>query len=795
MVPHHTCPEADRLSGWLSGTLSPREQASLSGHLETCHDCQQTLESLTQPSGAWAFHKDTADSSALRALVQVLQTEGPQSVVGAPSDGAVEAVLAILTPSQHPDSLGRLGAYDVMEVIGRGGMGVVLKAFDARLNRFVALKVLSPRLAASASAHQRFVREGRAAAAICHENVVAVHAVDEVAGLPFLVMHYVRGLSLQQRLDRGGQLRLAEILRIGAQVASGLAAAHAHGLVHRDVKPANILLDTEERVKLTDFGLARAADDPSVSQSGMLVGTPQYMAPEQARGEAVDHRADLFSLGSVLYSLCTHRAPFRASTTLAILRRVVEDEPEPIATCNPETPPWLTQLISRLMAKDPAARMESAAEVAELLQRGTAALQDHGAFPTTMGRGPRRMHWRRWPWIAATVLLIIAILTATELTGVTTVAQRCAALLGRDEGVIIVDIDDPNLVVTVDADGKSLQLVGGGKQEIRLSPGSYAIWAEKAGAVVQRQLITVVRGERTAVHILAPPATLRLRARLSSPRWLGAVAFSPDGKRIVAGGDDSVVRIWDVATEKMLAEFPACVTAVFTADGKRLITGSKDHAVQVWDLGKKTLIRSLPMHRGKIRSLALSHDGKWLATGSEDGSSLVCEVDTGRELWRLNPGGGWVLRVAFAPDDRILAATYADNTVRLWNLDTGNSMKHFSDKQGWLPAVAVAVDGHTLATGGDSGPIVIWSLPIPQKIATLRGHHGLVNSLVYLPDGRHLVSVGSDKAIRVWDVASGQETLRGEAGGRIWSVAVSPNGRLLATGGEENAVLLWDLKP
>src|SRR6516162_2388202 len=185
-------------------------------------------------------------------------------------------------------------------------MGVVLKAFDPSLHRVVAIKVLAPQLATSGVARQRFLREAKAAAAVSHDHLVTIHAVDEANGLPYLVMQYIAGPSLQQRIDKEGALEVAEILRIGMQTAEGLAAAHGHGMVHRDVKPANILLEEGvSRVKLTDFGLARAIDDASLTQSGVVAGTPLYMSPEQAAGEPIDHRSDLFSLGSVLYVLCT----------------------------------------------------------------------------------------------------------------------------------------------------------------------------------------------------------------------------------------------------------------------------------------------------------------------------------------------------------------------------------------------------------------------------------------------------------------------------------------------------------
>ena len=247
-------------------------------------------------------------------------------------DHDLDDALGFLTPSTRADALGRIGHYEVLEVLGRGGFGIVFRAFDEVLQRVVAVKVLAPAMAATSPARKRFIREARSAAPIQHENVVRVHAVEEQP-LPHIVMEFVPGESLQQRLDRAGPLDPVEVLRIGRQVAEGLAAAHATGVVHRDIKPANILVEPgTHRARITDFGLARAADDASLTRSGTVAGTPMYMAPEQARGESLDHRADLFSLGSVLYVMCTGRPPFRASGTMAVLKRVCEEDPRPIRT-------------------------------------------------------------------------------------------------------------------------------------------------------------------------------------------------------------------------------------------------------------------------------------------------------------------------------------------------------------------------------------------------------------------------------------------------------------------------------
>jgi Protein kinase domain len=384
--------------------LPADEVSGLEEHLQHCAACQAALDEMTD-SEPW-----------MEAVRQYLGPDptGPFES-GPPSNVGVDDILGALAPSDWPDSLGRLGSYEVKGVIGRGGMGVVLKAFDPALHRNVAIKVLSPHLAGNGAGRRRFLREARAAAAVAHEHVVSVFAVVEAAGPPFIVMEYVPGGSLQDRLDRHGPLALPEILRIGMQTAAGLAAAHAQGLVHRDVKPANILLENGiERVKLTDFGLARAVADASMTQSGVVAGTPHYMAPEQARGETTDHRADLFSLGSTLYAMCTGLPPFRAETPVAVVRRVSDDEPRPIREVNPEIPAWLEAIVERLHAKDPAERFASASELADLLGQCLAHVQQpladalpSGLIPAKAKARPRG--WARMWRIEAAAFLVVPV--------------------------------------------------------------------------------------------------------------------------------------------------------------------------------------------------------------------------------------------------------------------------------------------------------------------------------------------------------------------------------------------------
>jgi anti-sigma factor RsiW len=395
-----TCPDIDSWQAFLQGSLSEAQQGELNAHLESCTTCQRTLEGLVASQESWRgtaeeLHQAPLDPNGkLGQLMARLKARTAQGETQADSAGGHELDLSFLQPSQVPGHLGRLKHYEILEILGKGAFGTVFRAHDETLDRVVAIKVLAPQLATNATARSRFKREARAAAAVSHDHVVGIHAVEETdAGVPYIVMQLISGKTLQERLDQSGPLEIREILRIGMQIASGLAAAHVQGLVHRDIKPANILLENGvERVKITDFGLARLIDDASVTQSGVIAGTPMFMAPEQAAGEAVDHRADLFSLGSVLYTMCTGRPPFRASGTMAVMKRVIEQAPTPIREINPEIPDWLCDIIAKLQAKQPVERFQTAKEVADLLGQHLAHLQQPALapMPASVARPPVR---------------------------------------------------------------------------------------------------------------------------------------------------------------------------------------------------------------------------------------------------------------------------------------------------------------------------------------------------------------------------------------------------------------------
>ena len=351
---------------------SLRVDDRLGGHTGSCPACSRLIRAPA------AGGSPSSDSSAAGVRAAGQPTLPPHAAAEdtAPSD--LDSVglappkdYPFLAPPQEPDELGRLGPYRVLKVLGAGAMGIVFQAEDPHLRRPVALKVMRPSLAATAEFYRRFLREARLTAAIEHEHIVTVYQVGEERGVPFLAMQLLRGETLEQRVETaGGRLPLRDVLRVGREIAEALAAAHARGLVHRDIKPANVWLEEGRgRVRIVDFGLARGAEpDAQFTQAGGVIGTPAYMAPEQANGAAVDFRCDLFSLGVVLYRAGTGQLPFAGRDTLSVLSALATRTPTPPHRIVPSLPRMFSGLVMRLLAKDAADRPQSAREVVEAIE-------------------------------------------------------------------------------------------------------------------------------------------------------------------------------------------------------------------------------------------------------------------------------------------------------------------------------------------------------------------------------------------------------------------------------------------
>ncbi|MBI1248003.1 protein kinase [bacterium] len=489
----------------LQDRLSPDEQQDVTAHVESCTSCQSKLESLAQQGIAW---------EDVRKYLK--ETDHPQTTCTGESIDPNAVWIGFLQPSDRPDSLGQFGRYEILEVLGRGGTGIVMRGYDPSLDRQCAIKVLSPDLAASAAARKRFSREARSAAAVVHEHVVPIQTVDEEQGLPYLVMPVLEGRSLEDRVRTNGPLEIAEILRIGRQVAAGLAAAHEQGLIHRDVKPANILLNHGvERVVITDFGLARAADDASMTQSGTLVGTPQYMSPEQALGKKLDKRSDLFSLGSVLYCMCTGHSPFRADTTLGVLNRIKNDTPRSLTEHNPEIPQWFDQIVQRLLSKRPEDRYASATEVEKLLGQWLAHLQNPTQIPrpaepkANAGNGRSRI--RKW---------IVAVLGGCFLlwAGIMVVLE-----MGKGTLTIECPADDVAVRIKQGENTYKQLTVMKGHNNVRLAAGKYIVEIEGKhdGITIENGEVTLTRGGKVLVRVLQSQSNSTNRDAAMPSRFVG----------------------------------------------------------------------------------------------------------------------------------------------------------------------------------------------------------------------------------------------------------------------------------
>lgn len=448
--------ETDRLRALLEGRMAADEQAAMEAEIEASARLRELLAEL---SGETIFTGEfvaavrggpASGRDRLRDLIQHLKTH-------AELRERDDEWRELVTPDpERPDLLGRIGEYEILRVVAAGGMGMVFQARDPKLGRVVALKALSPALAAAASARERFTREARAAASVEHPNVLPIFGIHEGGGdcpVPWFAMAWADGGSLEELLEKsGGRLPFDQVLGFAKQIAAALEAAHAKGLVHRDIKPGNILLDAAgERLWVADFGIARSADDPALTYAGHVAGTPEYMAPEQIDGGEPDARSDWFSFGTLLYRCVTGRLPFVAATSTGVMQAVREAAPSPIEG---GTPRWFGRLVENLLEKDPRQRMAAGRTVRHALEKREA---------------PQPLRRRR-RWIAGTSLAAL-LLTAAAVLQVPAVAYRLNRWTAGSRPFVSVSRIGayPSLAEAVAAAkaGDTIEVLGGGERNLR----------------------------------------------------------------------------------------------------------------------------------------------------------------------------------------------------------------------------------------------------------------------------------------------------------------------------------------
>ena len=359
------CPPRTSLQAFAAGTLADSDSRQVEDHLATCLDCAHDLDTITreQLAALGPVQLAAAPGKPSSALAHLMET----ALGGFDSSsrlGAEAAVLAAFDPPERPDAIGSFAGYEILEIAGSGGMGVVLKAHDPTLHRDVALKVLSPNRAWNDADAARFLNEARTIASLQHDHVVAIFSAGREKGLPYLVMPFHAEGTLEGQLRQTPKLGADDVARIGLQLARALEATHAKGVLHRDIKPSNVLLEGGlDRVRLADFGLAEPVCADEAGRTKTIAGTPHYMSPEQARGEAIDARSDLFGLGALLHHLVTGRTIYEGTSTAEVLQAAARGQPAPARQGNPEIPAALASIIDRLLAPHPQERFASASEV------------------------------------------------------------------------------------------------------------------------------------------------------------------------------------------------------------------------------------------------------------------------------------------------------------------------------------------------------------------------------------------------------------------------------------------------
>ncbi|MBI3932905.1 MAG: serine/threonine protein kinase [Acidobacteria bacterium] len=637
-------------------------------------------------------------------------------------------------------------------------MGTVYRARDPVLDRQVALKTVKPGLLSKRETFQRFEREARAAARLQHANIVTIYELGEMAGTLYIAMELLEGMDLAQAMVPHDRLSLPQKVRIVVDVCRGLDFAHKRGVVHRDVKPANVRVLLDGAVKLVDFGIARL-EDSSMTQTGLILGTPSYIAPEVLKGGRVDHRADIWAVGVVLYEMLAGRLPYEGTTVAALVYKIVHEPPPPLDAARLGLPPSLGNVVERALAKDPAQRYQDMAEMAAELQAllGIAAAAETPLF----GRAREQAYQRD-------VREAQRLFADNDLERALEAARRARALApGRTEVVQLVE-----MIETALAEAPTL-----------VTP------PRRPAQTLDLDLTPLDSG----THALPPPGTTP--AATAPPRRLPTAVLV----ELRARGA-SVFR--ELAT---FGEPPATSSACLSPVRDLLATSGADGAIRIWDLHNRTRVLTLRSemhqrsgHDAMATALSFSRDGALMASGHVDGSVHLWNMATGDEVPVKLRHDASVGAVGFSPDAAVLATGGMDATLKLWDVHAamaGEAVRQLHRQPSPVTALTYAGAGAWIVTGHVNRILRVLDAGSGRLKATLRGPEALVSLLCPAPDERRLVVASHDRTLRVFDLVS-QNQLCVMSGHKKPPTSLSffADGRHLATVAQDNAVQLWDLE-
>ncbi len=747
---------------------------------------------------------------------------------------------------------GMIAHFELVEEVGRGAFGSVWRARDTELDRTVAVKVPRPGQF-SQSSREQFLREARAAAQLSHPNIVSIYEVGLDDDRVYIVSDFVEGVSLAELLS-AHRLSPREAIRLCVKVTLALDHAHENGVIHRDLKPSNIMLGENNEPFVMDFGLAkREAGEITMTLDGKLLGTPAYMPPEQARGEGhhVDRRADVYSVGVILYELLTGELPFRGTTRMLLHQVMHEEAPSP-KKLNNAIPRDLETICLKCLEKEPGKRYDTCAALAEDLE----AWLDHKPIKArAVGRAGKLARWcKRKPAVAAlsaTVVLVLlagtAISTyfAIDAAKETTLAQAAEKLSkeNAEKATLAKEEEAEQRAKAQEEKEKAEQERERAKAETqkavqaRDDEAQQRVKAEDATRLAERQVyiadmrLALASWRQSNMELLRnlldrhksdtnligfewPYLNRLAHSEITTIKHIGghvdSISISAAGHHIASTGNGNT-NIFDLANGQISPSVSMRGTGsggvAISPDGKRVVTsgesdnrGFRDGSLIIFDAKTGQKIHILRGHTKSVMSVATSPDGRRFVSGSDDKTLKVWDWASGQELRTLHGHDSFVRSVAISPDGTWIVSGSEDKTIKIWDLASGQELQTLSGHDSSISSVAISPDGKWIVSGSRDKTIKTWDLSSGQELQTLRGHTDSVNSIAVSPDGERIVSASEDKTIKVWDSQKGRDllfveilTLKGHKHG-VRSVAFIADGTRIASGSHDGTIKLWDFE-
>jgi hypothetical protein len=682
----------------------------------------------------------------------------------------------------------RIGRFEIVGELGRGAMGTVYQARDTVLDRQVALKTVAPGLLGSKDTVERFQREARAAAKLQHPNIVTIYDLGEAEGVLYIAMELLDGHDLSVILAPPDRLSVEQKVRIVAQTCRGLDHAHKQGVFHRDVKPANIHVRADGTVKIVDFGIARLADS-NMTQTGLVLGTPSYIAPEALMGRRPDHRGDMWAVGIILFEMLAGRRPYEAPTIASLVYKIVHDPLPPMGRGAHSLPPTLIDVVTRALEKDPGRRYRDLAEMAVALE---CAL---GITPAGALSLPPAARERAYELNFAEARELLA---DDDYEGALAAARRAMAL----------EPSRTSILVLVGVIEERLRAADTAQTSAPIVPATRRTAAPATAAAA---------GATAAVEVPLSPLTQELKVRgaavfrdlgcFGEPPATQSVALSPVRDLLAVSGADGAIRLWDLQTRTCAATLRTelhqrtghdalGLALCFSPDGSLLASGHVDGHVHLWDVAMATEVPVKLRHDAGVGALAFSPDGATLASGSMDSNLRLWDVGTAlagdarRELHR-QPAG--VTALAWVAGGDWILTGHVNRVLRLLDARTGKLLASLRGPEAAINLIELAPDGVSVAVASQDRTVRLIDLQRREPVVEIDGLRRAVTALCHFPDGEHFATVGQDNAVQIWDLRSRRPlvTLWGPADESFVGIVLFGSGEHLAAALADGRIRIW----